>query len=305
MYFLLLTVPLLLGTGGALRTPTAGDRVWRAQLKTHVCDHKHADTNNDVRVRLSSSNTTWLDYGRNDFERNDTFTYDLNLGGITTFSDITGLRINKTGDNGMCLDLIELRINGKAVFRSTSRKWFDNEGSYTRSFTVSRAGLEASPDWQAYAQPIPSTVMSNDEIESRVEGLIGDKLREPGQEDVHWGDISGEAVSVKKKSPHVLKADLDLRARIPHFPDQTVDVDFDIQFQCSNNAVEVTATNFDVDVETGRFTDLVLGFLEFFHVDVLRSLGKGFNSLTLTAGSVPRCPSDLIATDDGGIKAVL
>ena len=86
---LLLALTLLLGTfGPASAAPGESMRVWRAQVRFVTSSNSDAGTDDDVQVSLNDSNRTWLDYGRDDFETGDTFTYDLLLTNLHTLTDI-------------------------------------------------------------------------------------------------------------------------------------------------------------------------------------------------------------------------
>ena len=102
-------------TGVRRSTPTCrfttdgtGRKAARVQLELHTGDVGDAGTDDSIQVVLSEAsntgmNSTWVDYGRDDFERGDTFTYDLNLDEIPLLSDITRIRITKDGTDGWCL----------------------------------------------------------------------------------------------------------------------------------------------------------------------------------------------------------
>jgi hypothetical protein len=55
-------------------------QVSRLQVRLRTADVSDADTDDSVHVSVNDYNMnhgTWLDYGRNDFERGDEFTYEL------------------------------------------------------------------------------------------------------------------------------------------------------------------------------------------------------------------------------------
>src|SRR5439155_26844814 len=58
--------------------PADSHSAWRLQVKIETGDYDEgAGTDDDVSVEINSTTKMWLDYGRNDFERGDSFTYDL------------------------------------------------------------------------------------------------------------------------------------------------------------------------------------------------------------------------------------
>jgi hypothetical protein len=225
----------------------------RAQLRAKVCNVANAGTDNDVRVKLNSVNSTWLDYGRNDFGRGDDFTYDVKLDGLLSFADVTQLRISKTGTDGLCLKEVALLLNGANVFskKYSNGRWLDGSSAV---LTFNSAELRGS-SWAAYQPPLsPDFSFSNGELESRIETVVGDALRAKGAEQVHWGDITGEAVRVSWRDAQSAVVDLDLRANIEHWPDQTVDVDFRLILSCMLGEPHLRVSNYHVNVVKGRFT---------------------------------------------------
>ena len=54
------------------------------------------------RCSLNDNNHTWVDYGRDDFEVVDDFTYDLVQTNVRTLSDIQFLKVHKLGIDGWC-----------------------------------------------------------------------------------------------------------------------------------------------------------------------------------------------------------
>ena len=260
-----LTALLLCGSADAKAQPSKDDYpVYRAELYVKVCNKEHAGTGNDVRVQLNGTNSTWLDYARNDFERNDGFTYDLSLDGVGRFGDITRLRIAKTGDDGLCLKTIKLRMNEKVVFSKTysSGRWLDNAGGHSREVVFDRAALTADPGWTSYTLPAsPAITLSNGELESRIESAVGNALRTPGSERVRWGRISGEAVMVYYLSPKKVGVDLDLMAVVDNWADQTVDVDFKLALKCTDGKIEFKVEDLKTDVEMGLPTRVLTSLL--------------------------------------------
>jgi hypothetical protein len=243
-------------------------RVWRAQIEFHTASVDDANTDDSVSVQLNgtsgspSGNLTWVDYGRDDFERGDIFTYDLVLDGVTFLSDITQIHIAKTGDDGWCLADFKLIVNGVAVYSeslatSTSPcRWLDTEGGAIPSYSVNHDTLRAHPSWQAYIEPLRATLdtsrypavtatirIPRAETESRVESLIGDMIH--GTE-AKWGHEYGRAYVEATQSgfPHTVHIDLDLEAEVPYWFNPELDIDFDLQYDaaCSTDGTEAVVT---------------------------------------------------------------
>lgn len=153
IFVLTLTVGVLLATFGsqnrALAAPPDSTPVWRAQLRLAIANVSDAGTDDDVQVQLNVKNSTWLDYARNDFERNKTYTYDLALTKVTKLEEITKLRIRKTGTDAICVRSVTLLINGKTIYSKTfgntqsTCQWLDNGDGHPNSFSISSATLRA------------------------------------------------------------------------------------------------------------------------------------------------------------------
>ena len=172
---------------GRTAPPSESFPVWRAQLRIAVCDVQDSKTDDAVKAELNESNVTWLNYARNDFERGSTFTYDLLLTNVATLADITKLRVAKTGDNGVCLQSVALKVNGKTIFSHTfsPRRWLD--GSH-RSVTFSSPELRESAQWTAYTLPMPSLTIPRSELENRIEAMAGTFTH---GNDLYWGHLYG------------------------------------------------------------------------------------------------------------------
>src|SRR5688572_27399616 len=67
----------------ALAAPSEDLRVWRVQIRFVTDGASNMGTDDDVEVSLNDGNHTWVDYGRDDFETGDDFTYDLLLTNIS------------------------------------------------------------------------------------------------------------------------------------------------------------------------------------------------------------------------------
>lgn len=284
--------------------------VWRAQLRLQTADVSNAGTDDDVSVQLSEpGNQTWPDYGRNDFERNDAFTYDLVLDNVHTLRDISMLRISKTGTNGWCMRSITLYVNGRAIYAldfGSLGRWLDiDPGNDHRSYTVSYLALRAHSLWTSYEQPALPMFFSRQELKSRVESLIGDDLVRYASafpDDVlHWGALSGsDYVEVNRTNVQAIHVDLDLREIVNDWPDQDVDIDFDLEFSCSGGKMNVAIKNLVTNVNLSRSNATV--FLFSYLLDRLPDQIEGsLRNFTYINAGQPACPN-LTVLDDGSLS---
>jgi hypothetical protein len=291
-------VEVTASTGVRRSTPTCrfttdgtGRKAARVQLELHTGDVGDAGTDDSIQVVLSEAsntgmNSTWVDYGRDDFERGDTFTYDLNLDEIPLLSDITRIRITKDGTDGWCLADFRLLVNEIPVYAedfhhlSGGCHWLDGNDGHQPTYEVAHAQLRAHALWQAYNEPqrldldfsgfplISATLhIPRAETEQRLEGMIGHLLHgSPG----HWGDRHNRAYveADPATAPARQAVDLDLEATVPGWFDPELDVNFDLHYEaeCSPDQtlalVHVTTENVHVNVDFDWFTEF-LSFLLF------------------------------------------
>jgi hypothetical protein len=266
-----------------------GYGVYRVQLRIHTADVSDAGTDDSISVLLNESfytapsgNKTWLDYGRDDYERGDEFTYDLSVDKLSEIGDITHIQFAKSGSNGWCIQDLALLVNGVEVYSqafgatSSSCHWLDNDNGHSRVLTISHAALRAHSAWLNYEPPQPMLDLSEfpdfvtatvqlprEELESRIESMLGDEIHD---NQAYWGHLHGRAVEVIKKSDNAVGVDLDLSVEMTG-PNPEVDIDFDMLFgvECSDNLcgtveLNLDARNFQASVDFNWFFKAV-GFI--------------------------------------------
>jgi len=300
-----LFIMLLAVTGPAFATPAENAPIWRAQITLTTADVGDAGTDDTLSVRLGGSNKTWLDYGRDDFPRNNTFTYDLNLENLRVISDLDFITISKTGDDGVCLKWFTLLINGRVIYRHVfpgSGHWLDTESGDSPTYHISGSTLRQNDSWLAYAQPPAPLGISHAETESRIEGMVGHFIT--GNR-LDWGPKYGRAyveVARKANAVNTLHVDLDLHADVPGF-DPEVDVDFDIQVRCVNEQITLRVLNVKVDVDSNWITEVLsLGLIELFDDYLTDRLNQGLRGINLGLDvDVPFCPV-IVVDAEGDIR---
>jgi hypothetical protein len=248
---LLLALTLLLATfAPASAAPSESLRVWRAQVR-FVTSSSNSDsgTDDDIQVALNDTNRTWLDYGRDDFETGDTFTYDLLLTNLRTLTDIKYLAVQKTGTDGWCVESVTLLINGQSIYyrsfktSTTACHWIDADDGHSPALTISGTALRNNSLWQAYTPPARPTKITRTEFERRVEATVGNWI-EGVDSTYKWGHLYGSRyVEGLPKDDRTLHFDLDLTRIYNNWPDGEFDVDFDARFACSNGRLSVSILN--------------------------------------------------------------
>jgi hypothetical protein len=305
-------------------------KVWRAQLTIRTADVADAGTGDSVKVLLNSplityapsGNSTWLDYGpriigsiqtqsgtvqvwSDDFDRGREFTYDLNLSDISELSDITMITIAKEGTNALGIAEISLKINGVEVFErlfgetASTCLWIDEDDGYSPIYSIWQSELRAHPGWQGYIASPPAApfVISNDEIVSRLESMIGNEIHGTGaywDKDQFYPPAWVEATRLDNET---LQVDVDLGADVPILSDPEVDLDFRLQFETACNpqagtaTLKITTTNFSSNVDFGILQKVItLGIVEFLEHDIAKGIENAFQPITQT-----------IVLDTGGV----
>lgn len=231
-------------------------------------------------MKLSEANSTWLNYAprpgpvpgllRDDFSRGDRFAYDLKLqtsddqGNITssirTFSDITMIRISKTGSDGWCLRGLWLEVNGVQIFElynippnppnpsatgdARFCRWLDNTGGLQPTMEIRT--LRGTRLWEDYTQPALPLRITREEMQSRIEAYTGDwmhgysiDLPVWGHSTLDWrhGVICGKSRNAGARA--LLDCHFGLVAKIPRLKNPGIDVDIDVEFCCSNMRLSV------------------------------------------------------------------
>jgi hypothetical protein len=237
--------------------------VQRVQIRlvtANVSDAGHSDS---LLVSLNQNNFTWINYAGDDFERNDDDTYDLLLDGVDQFNDIKWITISKTGDNGWCVEQLELIVNtadAPVYSRSFSPcLWLDNDGSNKRSLTIPFGTLRILALWRNYDPPpiADQLVIEREELESRIEAAVGHALH--GTQG-YWGQIHGRPVEVERAGNQTVHVDVDLAADV-FGPDPEVDLDFDLELSCTDGVIEMRIENLDPSVDFPWYVEFLF-FLE-------------------------------------------
>src|SRR5581483_7443684 len=257
--------------GRADAAPPEAAPIWRTQLRVRTCASTNAGTNNPVFASLAPGNLTALDYGRNDFPVNNTFTYDLVPTGISTFADVTRLRVSKTGTDGLCIRSLELLLNNRSIFLrdfGAAGQFLDGGGGSV-NVTFTGAQLRANQRWIDYQLPFPALTLTRAELESRVEAMAGTAM---SGSPAKWGHLKGtrfvEATRVNASTLHfdldAFVDTLDAMGAIPGFdllaevldffsvapPNPDVDIDFNLQITCDDGVLSFQVANASVNVDT-------------------------------------------------------
>lgn len=241
----------------------------RVRLELQVADVEDAGTDDKVGISLNDtywSNFTGLSYSHDDLERNSTFRYDLDFRNLRGLHDIANITIKKYGEDGVCLRSFQLLLDEVPVFSRTFGNsastclWLDGSSQTTGQHHVGHAELRATPAFANF-QPQGSLTVPQEEIEERLEGIMGNLIW--NNDDVKWGHIYGEAVSVtahSNLSDHLV-VDYDLEG-VGFGPNPEVDIDLHLQVQFVNNAgtwqLSFASTYFAANVDFDWWAEAII-----------------------------------------------
>lgn len=235
------------------------------EVRLETANIEDAGTDDHVYVSLNKSNSTLLDYPRNDFDRGSSNRYHLSNNGIREINDLHSIAIYKNGSDGWCISKVELIINEWSAFSEVYEPciWLDNDNGHDREHTIRYLSLR-SPDeipekYPAESVPIErrltdALIITNDELVSIVQSEVGNRLHELplplGVSSIFWGHFHDDPVTVTSPAFNKLHVDLDLGVAVPG-PNPDVDVDFDIVFSCTDGTVKLAIE--DLEIETSSF----------------------------------------------------
>jgi len=267
--------------------------VFRVQVKIKTSNLPDADLDGPLLVQVGHnwkevmphSAPTYLDAGHDDFERGDSYVYDLNFDGIKSLAQIGDIWIsNTTTGDGQTIDSVCVIVNNILVYEkgfgtagrrippygtlillfsemANSSKWNQLINDQTgRSIPL---GLQIVSYEGQFAIKIPKT-----EIESRIESIVGHTIYSiPVDESVAWYNGS-RPVEIFFKDPNKISVDLDLYNLV--FKNGSLDVDFNlvVSSTCEGNnqlKIKLESSGFSADLDYSWIGDVLsLGILKGF-----------------------------------------
>ena len=254
LYYYKVRVYNIYGESSAIQafSTVDGRSVSRLQLRVRTANVADADTDDDVNVAIKDyePDGTWLDYGRDDFERGDEFTYELLSEDVTDLSDIHEIHILKPGTDGWCLENLALLVDGIEVYEqhfgatAATCRWLDEGSGHQNYLTIGRDTLRAHPSWQAYRPPPASITLRRTELADRIEATVGDIIHDgvyldafplyQGTLDVSWTDaaLDGERhVKISRRpDAEAVHVELELDIDTPGPGGLTGGLSFDLRF---------------------------------------------------------------------------
>ena len=313
-----------------------GRKVSRLRLRIRTANVSDAGTDDSVNMSLRDNDLggTWLDYGRDDFEGGDDFTYELSLAdlfdGIQDLSEINHIYLLKPGDDGWCIQSVSLiaeTLNGvdngvelfSKTFGSTSStcRWLDGSQNY---LVIGRPELRAHPAWQAYQAPVPPLSLHRIDLEKRVEGMVGDILHDnvyvdafpiyQGSLDVSWTGSALDGAShvrVSKRDDTAVQVGFNIDVDTPGPGGLTASLAFDLRFtgRCRTSTtppgltmtMENVRASTDFDWITEALTLWLVNFAEDGIADRIKDAFPDFSKSFDVDNQTVQCVTPVVAAD--------
>lgn len=280
-----------------LNTTPDDTPVWRVQLCLKTADVRKARTDDPVFAHLGyQKDVTYIAYAREDFERNDEYTYDLLLDTVATYADIWNLVIGLEGGNGWCLSKFSLIVNGSILFRkeySGDGLWLNGSNTQLR---IPYCELRSTSLWSQVTNPLNFTdrgtmgfSLTHEDIASITQAVVGNAIH---GKNVYWGNYHGDPVEVTRESDNSVKVDLDMALATSLLWDPDLDIDFIIYINCSCDGIEITTSTPHVDVGPKWFQPIFDWIVDLIEDDgykkQISEFSKGFTQ-NLPIDS-PTCP---------------
>ena len=264
--------------------------VYRIELRLVTAGGEWDGTDNEVFVQLNQDDDSYfLDYGRDDFNRNADQRFDIISEHIRTIKDIDFIKFGVKKDDQWGIKKVELYLNNSTqpVFSKTYSPTvvINKHTGQSDHFVISSADLRSNASWLRIPQntglkalPIPVKFSM---IKSIVESMVGNQLHHSGEANLQWGstdDINtvwGPWVEANYVNNKTLHFDLDLEYAIPKSPDAEIDVDFDLVFSCDNGNVTIKTVNVTpkckyLDIPCDKLLKIVNNIITFFGADPVK-----------------------------------
>lgn len=260
--------------------------IWRLQLVVKVANLDNADSNDEFGISLEGLTWTYtyMDYARQNLNRNATCSFDLNLNHVEDINDISNFMLQKIGGDKLLIESFCLLANNAGTSDTLFSQYFGRTNATALNlggYSVSHEELWGSENWNTFVQAsldsdthnIPSIEFSNGQVQvvikkaellSRLEARIGHELhadpRLKGR--VAWGKLFGEGVEMTRKNNNTFAVDLDLKAIIDYFFDQEVDVDFELSFEkeCTEDGdlvLKINSFNYKTNWDDSKLLELL------------------------------------------------
>ncbi|MBN8680497.1 MAG: fibronectin type III domain-containing protein [Chitinophagales bacterium] len=260
--------------------------IWRLQLVVKVANLENAGSDDEFGISLEGLTWTYtyMDYARQNLNKNTTCSFDLNLNHVEDINDISNFMLQKIGGDKLLIESFCLLANNAGTRDTLFSQYFGRTNATALnlgSYTVSHEELWGTENWNTFVQAslnsnihnVPSVEFSNGQIQvvikkaellSRLEARIGHELHvDPRLRGcIVWGKLFGEGVEMTRKNNNTFSVDLDLKAVIDYFFDQEVDVDFELSFEkeCDSNGdlvLKLNSYNYKTNWDDSKLLELL------------------------------------------------
>jgi hypothetical protein len=279
-----MALAILLSSSQAQAAPPETMPIWRARVYFQTFNAPDAGSDDSVRVELGASNGTWVDSPFDDWETGAGRTYDLRLDGINRLSDIDYFRISKPGSGGWCIGRIRLLINGVALYdeQFPSGLWLDNSGGHSTVYFIDDFFMRQRAEWINYVVPTRSDIVPVGDMRSRIEALFGDFLTSTNGD---LGFRGSSPVGIWTLDANSWRVNVDISDIKLFFPDQDVDVDFDLTVAWTGSFIvrpDLRVENLNVDYTWPAYGGGAQYFMNNDFMPRLNAMMKNFTYLSRT-----------------------
>lgn len=254
--------------------------VFRTQLRIRVANVSGGGTDGRVAVALQggpfdipTGSYTGLKTLSDELEAGSDVTYDLIQEGITTLRDITRIGVYTGSTDAFCVSQIQLIVNTAVAF---DRTWGDSTCEWVDGYNailITHDELRASPLFANFQSPVMSPVVEAEELESRLEAIVGTLIFE--RLDVDW---RSPGVVVSRLGDNTVRANIYLENT--GFAGPSIDLVFDIEvgFKQSGNAWELSfqPVDFRASTDFPWWAEALVGILDPVCVPIAAIAGADF-----------------------------
>ena len=242
--------------------------VFRTQLRIRVANVSNGGTDGRVAVALQSGpfdiptgSYTGLKTAIDDLEAGSDVTYDLIQDGITTLRDITRIGVYTGSTDAFCVSQIQLIVNTAVAF---DRTWGDTAATCEwvdgyNAIYISHDELRASPQFVNFQSPIMSPLVETDELESRLQAVVGTLIFE--RLDVDW---RSPGVTVSRLADNAVRANIYLENT--DFGGPNIDLQLDVQVSFTQNGgnweLSFEPANFHASVDFPWWEDVLVAIVD-------------------------------------------
>lgn len=304
-----------------------GDSIslFRVQVEIKTANVANASLDATLRVdvglnrgrRIIENSFIYLDYGHDDFERGQSFRYDLNFKDVNTLDELGDIKISNTSYTDIhIIESVKIIANNFIVYE----KDFGAAGHKLPglgTLNLPFSDLASSSNWQTMLDSSRKSVVPvgldffvfdqtlaswavripKAELISRIESIVGHSLHAVPKltDNVTWQE-NAHAVETSYIDSNTLRVDLDLRTTTGINRNLDIDLDLRLSFSCDTTTGNLTLFIQPANMRTSHSYDFLNGLPDFLNIllkhvyDYVarRNSGDEFGTIEIKA-KIPGC----------------